>query len=131
MQKFPIIIEISNYLNAGNITTPDDSIPVKKIISKKLVYGGQVDPTTREVKGVGRLQGTWGIYIGEYYKDKVCFGIMFVKDGYYIGQFKNWEFNGQGTFYKIEWNQTNTNQTSLASLGSMYASLNTDTTKPN
>ena len=28
MYKFPIIIEIANFLNAGNITTPDVSIPV-------------------------------------------------------------------------------------------------------
>lgn len=67
MYKFPIIIEIANFLNAGNITTPDASIPVTKILSEQLVYGGQVDPSTQEVTGVGRLQGPWGLYVGEYY----------------------------------------------------------------
>ena len=43
MQKSPIMIEISNYLNAGNITAPTSSIPVKTVISKELMYGGQVD----------------------------------------------------------------------------------------
>jgi hypothetical protein len=120
MYKFPIIIEIANFLNAGNITTPDASIPVTKILSEQLVYGGQVDPSTLEVIGVGRLQGPWGLYVGEYYKDKLCFGMLFLKDGYYVGQLKNWRFSGQGTFYKLNWDLSNVSKdnTSLAYLTS-------------
>ena len=121
MYKFPIIIEIANFLNAGNITTPDASIPVTKILSEQLVYGGQVDPSTEEVIGVGRLQGPWGLYVGEYYKDKLSFGMMFLKDGYYVGQLKNWKFSGQGTFYKLSWDLSSLNQgnTSLVYLNSL------------
>jgi hypothetical protein len=121
MYNFPIIIEIANFLNAGNITTPDASIPVTKILSEQLVYGGQVDPSTLEVIGVGRLQGPWGLYVGEYYKDKLCFGMLFLKDGYYVGQLKNWRFSGQGTFYKLNWDLSNVSKgnTSLAYLNSV------------
>jgi len=132
MYKFPIIVEIANFLNAGNITTPDASIPVTKILSEQLVYGGQVDPSTLEVIGVGRLQGPWGLYVGEYYKDKLSFGMMFLKDGYYVGQLKNWRFSGQGTFYKLSWDLSNVNEgdTSLTYLNSLQQGPGKSSSQP-
>jgi hypothetical protein len=58
--------------------------------------------------------------------------MMFLKDGYYVGQLKNWRFSGQGTFYKLSWDLSNVREgdTSLTYLNSLQQGSGKSSSQP-